>query len=1450
MNETDASTGDSTVVVTPSELGEYVQQDQCPRFAKLRNGDTGEEAARDWKEAFNALNPMLAEEGRAFEEGVYEDVREMAHDTIESWRDYDNQQENDDTLRDAVVDASQRPEGSAPTLLMQAHLAGQIGTFYVPGDADLIAIWPDAGDAVHIRVIDVKASFEEKTYHQIQTACYTILYDRVLDHESVPEQLSWEIDAGIVYRESTWDTLDSDTLPRFDPAPREADIKRLLRAGGTLESVYEADLADAEYQLDSVCQSCPYNESCFTRSVESKDIRLLGLTRGEQRAFRSEGLETIEDVAELADPLDDPRPYENDDPEIRSEHHALVATLTENHSLGDRLPRLAQKAQAMLGEITPDHPDAHGASYLPWIQGSGDGTLPEDDPLYDDDSLPIERGSLIRVYLNVQWDYLRDRVAVFSGRVDCSNYDGTPLTFGEMVSAEGLTDDEAEARDERRLLEDGFERMFDAIQHVAFMSGQQETAPIHLYFFGRQERDALMDGVKRHPSLESANAVRDLLGLRPGIDQSMVSIVQEEVQQRLVTKEVSTGLLPLLEYVSPYDDDEKFDYYADGWEYTDTDGNTVNLRQVFYHSLFDYSVPFEQNDDGIDLLLGQTDTEPDGYYASRGRFGAGIPLEYVWAAKGIDKFGTDWTADPQYQGIIDLFRWRDRSGTHRITTEDVQMLSKKFTHVLSHIERGISFRNTAVEKEPLELAALDSFSLGASTLATACKEYLDLEYDTSTRDVHALYRQPVRDRILNGESIAVEVENAEVEDGFMRATAHLIHDEFGFTDPQSVTMATRVKGGDDGTSGSWMLGTPLETDANATPTQVTNNPEQIEHAAPCTVDSINTRTGAVELTAFPNGGKKEHDYRTWHKRWTEDDDDADGFNTFVGEGQRLILDPQSDDMTAERSKRALEHAEQSTLYDLITSVLNGDTQTPTTDAFDQDALDEYVSDCATHADPAPNNEQRAFIANGDAQFNLLQGPPGTGKTSGALSHAVLARAFARSETGEQLRAIVTGASNKAVDELLEDVAGNLAKYNSATEDESLNDVMLVRFVGDPPANPHPNVTYINYHEDEVKMNRLEQRLTYAGDRQATLDESAESEPHVIVFTTPSRVEGYMSKNKVFSHRSDPFSMSPEVFDCFAMDEASMLSLPQFLLAGAFIGDDAQVLVGGDHRQMPPVQKHDWEREDRRTVEQVAPFLSTLDFFRLLRGDAVPGVEDDVLEQAPDATIPLTRLEETYRCHTTVAEFLRRWVYEQDAIDYQSDRTATIPPTTGPTDGITEVVRADNPLTLVLHDDTTSQQSNLVEAKLSAALVDALPDSESLGIVTPHNAQKGLLSTMCDPSAHVDTVERFQGGQRDIMIMSATVSDPDYQSAESDFLLNPNRLNVALSRMKKKLLVIAPRNLFNVLPSDIDEYNNSTIWKGLYHEVNADGPADWHGSLDAFTGTDTDAEETNVWVYGR
>ena len=100
--------------------------------------------------------------------------------------------------------------------------------------------------------------------------------------------------------------------------------------------------------------------------------------------------------------------------------------------------------------------------------------------------------------------------------------------------------------------------------------------------------------------------------------------------------------------------------------------------------------------------------------------------------------------------------------------------------------------------------------------------------------------------------------------------------------------------------------------------------------------------------------------------------------------------------------------------------------------------------------------------------------------------------------------------------------------------------------------------------------------------------------------------------------------------------------------------------------------------------------------------------------------------------------------------------------------------------------------------------------DGLGIVVPHRAQRAALQQafpeLCviDPTtgmpvrSAIDTVERFQGGERTVIMVSATESDRAYLLASSKFLLDPRRLTVALSRAKRKMILVASRSIFSLV----------------------------------------------------
>lgn len=260
--------------------------------------------------------------------------------------------------------------------------------------------------------------------------------------------------------------------------------------------------------------------------------------------------------------------------------------------------------------------------------------------------------------------------------------------------------------------------------------------------------------------------------------------------------------------------------------------------------------------------------------------------------------------------------------------------------------------------------------------------------------------------------------------------------------------------------------------------------------------------------------------------------------------------------------------------------------------------------------------------------------------------------------------------------------------------------------------------------------------------------------------------------------------------------------------------DGHLIVVGDHRQMPPVIKHDWDGEPRRTFHEYRAFESL--FAALLARNP-----------------PLIQFAESFRLHADMAEFLRREVYAQDGIEYHSNKRDVLRDIPHYDPFVAAVLDPAHPLVVVVHDERRSQHRNPFEQLLMTPVLEALADErlyalnalDGLGVVVPHRSQRAALRdavpalTAFDPASGrersaVDTVERFQGGERSAILFSATESDPAYLLVAGAFLLDPRRLTVALSRAKRKLILVASRSVFEIISPDEEIFAHAQLWKNL------------------------------------
>jgi len=199
----------------------------------------------------------------------------------------------------------------------------------------------------------------------------------------------------------------------------------------------------------------------------------------------------------------------------------------------------------------------------------------------------------------------------------------------------------------------------------------------------------------------------------------------------------------------------------------------------------------------------------------------------------------------------------------------------------------------------------------------------------------------------------------------------------------------------------------------------------------------------------------------------------------------------------------------------------------------------------------------------------------------------------------------------------------------------------------------------------------------------------------------------------------------------------------------------------------------------------------------------------------------------------VAEYLRREIYEQDGIRYHSQLAPTFDASVAGNAMVEAILNGGHPIVVVRHDEAASQQRNELETAIIRQIYLGLEGRRlsrferhlNVGVVVPHRAQRAEVRSRLigaigrdDVGDDVDTVERFQGGERDVIIVSATESDPAYLRAAGDFLFDPRRLTVAISRAKQKLIVVAARSVFEFLPTDTEMLRDTALWRNLLQDA--------------------------------
>ena len=403
-------------------------------------------------------------------------------------------------------------------------------------------------------------------------------------------------------------------------------------------------------------------------------------------------------------------------------------------------------------------------------------------------------------------------------------------------------------------------------------------------------------------------------------------------------------------------------------------------------------------------------------------------------------------------------------------------------------------------------------------------------------------------------------------------------------------------------------------------------------------------------------------------------------------------------------------------------------------------------------------------------YFLLQGPPGTGKTSMALRFMVQ-----EEMTTADSSILLMAYTNRAVDEIcsmLESAALDYLRLGSAAScDPQYAGRLLDSVLGSQP-----------------RLDGIRRQVA------AT---------RIVVATTSTML-------------SRPFIFQLKRFSLAIIDEASQILEPNII---GLLASDAisRFVLVGDHKQLPAVVQQP-DDEPRLHDCRLSLFERLLNVERQAGRTAFTGI-----------------LRRQGRMHPDIAEFPNRMFYRREQLQcvpcpHQEEQQLGY--TAEAQDALDEQLKQHRVLffpsapcaSIDISDKVNADEARIVADLLQRLhrLMPAFDSRRSVGVIVPYRNQIAMIRREIEHlgiaalnDITIDTVERYQGSQRDVIIYSFTIQQPyqlDFLTSncfEEDGQTIDRKLNVAMTRARKQLLmtgntrILRQNALFSLL---IDRYS--------------------------------------------
>ncbi|MRI83640.1 MAG: IGHMBP2 family helicase [Nitratiruptor sp.] len=436
-----------------------------------------------------------------------------------------------------------------------------------------------------------------------------------------------------------------------------------------------------------------------------------------------------------------------------------------------------------------------------------------------------------------------------------------------------------------------------------------------------------------------------------------------------------------------------------------------------------------------------------------------------------------------------------------------------------------------------------------------------------------------------------------------------------------------------------------------------------------------------------------------------------------------------------------------------------------------------------------------------SELFLIHGPPGTGKTS-TLIELIL------QEVGRGHKVLASADSNIAVDNMLQRLAqydlelvriGHPARILHELESFSIHAKFENHLEAEAIKKGWEEVALLVKHRDQFTKPTQARARGMSHERILTLAARGKSQRGVSVATLQSMAKWIKADRKVEalvkSLRNEEELLykriiaqadvvlatngmimsdllKEELFDVAVIDEGSQQVVPSTLIP---IMHAKRFVIAGDHKQLPPT-----------VVSRGAKELEESLFERLIRNH-------------PEES---SMLQIQYRMHEAIMGFSNHHFYDGKLIAHERVAHHTLadfslaPPARFP-----QILDPTNPLVFVdtkgieafeqLPDRSTSyenpKEAQLVYDLAQELLAMGLPGKD-IGIISPYLAQVKRIKKLfgLETEVEVKSVDGFQGREKEVILISFVRSN---QEGKIGFLKDWRRLNVALTRAKRKLICV-------------------------------------------------------------